>query len=227
LPIYGIDVRLPDMLYAALIQSPVFKGTLKSVDESKLSGMKGVHKVVKLKDAVAVVADNWWQAKKAVEALTVTWNDGGNGHVSSDTIRDFLRTGLDATEAGVGRKDGNVVEGLATAAKRIEAEYDVPFLSHATMERRTARPTSPPTRSRSGCRPRTARPRSRPGRRRAAPQCHRAQDARRRFWPARRHAGLHPARGAYRQGGRPPVKTLWTREEDMRHDFYRPVAMPE
>jgi isoquinoline 1-oxidoreductase subunit beta len=229
LPIYGIDVRLPDMLYAALIQSPVFKGTLKSVDESKLSGMKGVHKVVKLKDAVAVVADNWWQAKKAVEALTVTWNDGGNGHVSSDTIRDFLRTGLDATEAGVGRKDGNVVEGLATAAKRIEAEYDVPFLSHATMEPQncTAHVTADkveiwvPTQNGEASLAAAAQAAGVPPRnvivhktmlgggfgRRGA-----MQD----YIP---HAVL-----IAKEVGQ-PVKTLWTREEDMRHDFYRPVAM--
>ena len=74
-PIYGIDVRVPGMLHAALAQCPVFKGTLKSVDESAIAGMKGVHKVVKLKDAVAVVADNWWQAKKALDALTIEWDD--------------------------------------------------------------------------------------------------------------------------------------------------------
>src|SRR5262249_51167733 len=62
--VYGIDVRVPDMLYAALLQSPVFRGTLNSVDDSRLAGLKGVRKVVKLKDAVAVVADTWWQAKK-------------------------------------------------------------------------------------------------------------------------------------------------------------------
>jgi len=68
-PIYAIDVRLPNMLHAAIVQCPVFKGTLKSVDESKLAGLKGVHRVVKLTDAVAVVADSWWRAKKAAEAL--------------------------------------------------------------------------------------------------------------------------------------------------------------
>ena len=67
------------MLYAALIQCPVFKGTLKSVDDSKLAGMAGVRKVVRLKDAVAFVADSWWRAKTAVEALAITWDDGGNG----------------------------------------------------------------------------------------------------------------------------------------------------
>jgi isoquinoline 1-oxidoreductase subunit beta len=126
-PIYGIDVRLPNMLYASLIQCPVFKGTLKSVDDSKINGMKGVHKVVKLPDAVAVVADSWWRAKKAGDALQITWDDGGNGKVSSASIKDFVTDGLTAPEAGVGHKAGNLTEGLAKASKRLEGEYYAPF----------------------------------------------------------------------------------------------------
>jgi isoquinoline 1-oxidoreductase beta subunit len=83
-PIYGIDVRVPGMLHAALTQCPVFKGTLKSVDDKATAGMKGVHKIVALKNAVAVVADSWWQAKKALDALTITWDAGENGAVSSE-----------------------------------------------------------------------------------------------------------------------------------------------
>src|SRR5262249_7782837 len=130
----GIDVRLPDMLTATLIQCPVFKGTLKAVDESKLAGMPGVRKVVKLRDAVAVVADTWWHAKQASEALAITWDEGSNGTVSSGTIGDFVLGGLDAAEAGIGRKAGDVTQALAGAAKRIEAEYAAPFLAHATLE---------------------------------------------------------------------------------------------
>ena len=92
-PIYGIDVRVPAMLYAALAQCPVFRGTLKSVDETATAGMKGVHKVVRMKDAVAVVADGWWQAKKAFEALAITWDEGGNGAVSSASHPRFLVRG--------------------------------------------------------------------------------------------------------------------------------------
>src|SRR5262249_13827287 len=82
-PIYGIDVKLPGMLHAALLQSPVFKGTLRAVDESKIAGMKGVRKVVRMHDAVAVVADSWWQAAKALAVLPVTWDDGENSTLSS------------------------------------------------------------------------------------------------------------------------------------------------
>src|SRR5262249_37284535 len=104
------------------------------VDETRLAGMAGVHAVVRLKDAVAVVADTWWHAKQAADALTLTWEDGANGSVSSGAIGDALRGGLGAEDAGAGRQEGNVAEALATAAKRIEAEYAVPFLAHATME---------------------------------------------------------------------------------------------
>src|SRR6516225_8420753 len=121
-PIYGIDVRMPNMLYASLVQCPVFKGTLKSIDESKLSGMPGVRKVVKLPNAVAVVADSWWRAKTAAQALKINWDDGGNGNASTESITEFVRAGLSAPDAGVGRKQGDVAAGLAKAAKRIDAE---------------------------------------------------------------------------------------------------------
>ncbi len=149
-PIYGIDVRLPGMLHAAVIQSPVFKGKLKAVDEAAIAGMRGVRKVVKLDDAVAVVADNWWRAKRAAEALAVTWDDGANGQVTSDGIDAFLRSGLTADDAGIGRKDGDIIAGLASSWRT------------PPWSRRTAPSTSAARRSRSGRRRRTARRRSRP-----------------------------------------------------------------
>src|SRR6516162_6892153 len=133
-PIYAIDLQLPNMLYAAIVQCPVFKGTLKSVDETKLAGMKGIRHVVKQPDAVAVVADSWWRAKKAAEALPVAWDFGGNSGVSSGAIRAQLHAGLSAADARVGRSDGDVDRALGQAVKRIEADYEVPFLAHATME---------------------------------------------------------------------------------------------
>src|SRR5262245_61003992 len=132
--VYGIDVRLPGMLYAAVIQSPVFKGRLLSVDASKIAGMNGIRKLVQLENAVAVIADGWWRAKQAVEALDITWDDGGNGKVSSGSIAEILRAALASEDAGVGRRHGDVAGGLARAATRVEAEYSVPFLAHATME---------------------------------------------------------------------------------------------
>ena len=133
-PIYAIDVHLPGMLYAAIVQCPVFKGTLRSVDETKLAGVKGIRRVVKLPDAVAVVANSWWRAKKAAEMLPVTWDFADYADVSSDTIREELHAGLSAGDARVGRNDGDVDRALGQAVKRIEADYQVPFLGHATME---------------------------------------------------------------------------------------------
>jgi isoquinoline 1-oxidoreductase beta subunit len=134
---YGIDVRLPDMLYAAIVHCPIFQGALKSVDESSIEGMKGVHRVVRLPSAVAVIADSWWRAKRAVETLRVEWDDRGNGQTSSATIAAFVREGLNASSAQIGRVDGDPVAALVLAARRFEAEYTVPFLAHATMEPQT------------------------------------------------------------------------------------------
>ncbi|HSB82222.1 MAG TPA: molybdopterin cofactor-binding domain-containing protein, partial [Candidatus Methylomirabilis sp.] len=133
-PVFGIDVRLPAMLHAAIRQCPVFGGSLKSYDESAIKGRKGVRHVVPLKDAVAVVAETWWQAKQAVEAMSVTWDEGPNAKVSSQDILSFLRGGLTAKDVEVARNDGDAQAALASASKVIEAEYFAPFLSHATME---------------------------------------------------------------------------------------------
>ena len=227
-PIYAIDVRLPNMLYAAIVQCPVFKGTVKSVDETKLAGMKGIRRVVKQPDAVAVVADSWWRAKKAAEMLPVSWDFGANADVSSATIRENVLGGLSAGDARVGRNDGDVDGALARAAKRIEADYEAPFLSHATMEPQncTAHVTADrveiwvPT-----------------------------QDGETALAIAADAAGVpfsqvvvhkmmlgcgFGRRGIFQDFVRQavliakevdqPVKLVWTREEDTRHDFYRPVA---
>jgi isoquinoline 1-oxidoreductase beta subunit len=136
--IYAADVRLPGMVYASLVQCPVFGGKLKSFDQSKIKGMRGVKSVVAGDDWVAVVADNWWRANQAVKALPVEWDVGENGNVSSASIMQFLRTGIEAKDAPVARKDGDAAGALAGAAKVIEAEYYAPYLNHATMEPQTA-----------------------------------------------------------------------------------------
>jgi isoquinoline 1-oxidoreductase beta subunit len=228
-PIYGIDVRLPNMLYASLVQCPVFNGTLKSVDDSRLSGMPGVRKLVKLSNAVAVVADSWWRAKTAAEALKITWDDGGNSNVSSQSILEFVGTGLAAPEAGIGRKQGDVSAALARAAKQIEAEYHTPFLAHATMEPQNC--TAHVTGNKAEIWVST-------------------QDAERSMKFAAQalaiptdNVVLHPmlVGGGFGRRGAPqdfitlaalvakevdaPVKVLWSREEDVQHDFYRPLTM--
>jgi isoquinoline 1-oxidoreductase beta subunit len=140
-PVYAIDVRLPNMLYAAIRHCPVFGGALKSVDANSIAEMAGVRGVVRMPDAVAVVADSWWRAKCAADALTVTWDDCGNGEVSTASIAAFVRAGLAADFAAdavqIGRADGDAAAALAGATARVEADYEVPFLAHATMEPQT------------------------------------------------------------------------------------------
>lgn len=134
--IYGADVKLPDMLNAAIKDCPVFGGKLKSFDEAKIAGMKGVKKVVKVGDtAVAVVADTWWHAKTALDALPIVWDEGDNAKVSSESIAKWLAEGLDdAQPAYVGNKNGDAKAAIASAAKRVEAVYSYPYQNHATME---------------------------------------------------------------------------------------------
>ena len=228
-PIYAIDVRLPDMLYAALAQCPVFKGKLKSVDDTKIAGMRGVRQVVKLDDAVAVVADGWWQARKALDALDVTWDAGPNGAVSSESIAALLRAGLDSAEAGVGREHGDAITSLTQSATRLTAEYHLPYLAHATLEPQncTAHVVGDqveiwvPTQHGESA---VAVAAAAAGVPTANVKVHKmmlgggfgrrgiVQD----FIP---HA-VKIAREIAR-----PVQTIWSREEDMRHDYYRPTMM--
>ncbi len=136
--IFAADVRLPGMLHASIVQCPVFGGKLKGVDADTASGMRGVKRIVLAEDWVAVVADNWWRANQALMTLKAEWDTGGNGAVSTESIRAFLRTGIDAPEAPVARKDGDAALALAGAAKIIESEYSACYLNHASMEPQTA-----------------------------------------------------------------------------------------
>jgi len=133
--VYGLDVKLPGMLCAAIKDSPVFGGKLASFDAGKIQGMKGVKHVVKVgESAVAVVADTWWQANSALDALPITWDEGPNAKVSSASIAEFLKSGLNAEQAFVGNESGNAKQAIANAAKKVEAVYSYPYQHHATME---------------------------------------------------------------------------------------------
>ena len=133
--IYAIDVALPGMLNAAIAQSPVFGGTLKSFDAAKIAGMPGVRHVVKAGDnAVAVVADKWFQAKTALAALPIVWDEGANAKVDSKQIDALLKTGLDAKEAALGMQHGDFNAAFAGAARKVEAVYGTQFQNHATLE---------------------------------------------------------------------------------------------
>ncbi|MGC2317245.1 MAG: molybdopterin cofactor-binding domain-containing protein [Bradyrhizobium sp.] len=133
---YGIDVKMPGMLNAAINACPVFGGKLKSFDVAKVTDMKGVKKVVKVGDsAVAVVADTWWHAKTALEALPIVWDEGDNAQVSSASIAKWLEQGLDpAQPAFIGNQNGEAKAAVASSAKKVEAVYNYPYQNHAAME---------------------------------------------------------------------------------------------
>jgi isoquinoline 1-oxidoreductase beta subunit len=133
--VYGADLKLPGMLNAAIKDCPIYGGKIKSMDSAKAESMKGVKKVMKLRDtAVVVVADTWWHAKTALDAVQVEWDGGPNAAISSGDIDKMLAAGLDSDQAFVHNQKGDSKKAIAGAAKKIEAVYDYPYQNHACME---------------------------------------------------------------------------------------------
>jgi isoquinoline 1-oxidoreductase beta subunit len=130
---FGIDKRLPNMRVAAVAISPVPGGTLRSADAQKAMALKGVREVLKLDHAVAVVADHFGAAKQGLAALNVSWNDGQNGSMTTAAIVDSMRTASQKTGV-VARNDGDARGAISGAQRKVEAIYEMPFLAHATME---------------------------------------------------------------------------------------------
>jgi len=228
--VYAIDVKLPGMLHAAVKACPVFGGTLVSFDESKIAGRPGVRRAVKVNNAtVAVVADTWWHAKTALDALPIVWNEGDGATQSSATIAAHLAEGLSAKEAYAFRTEGDAPAAIQSAARKVEAVYSTPFLAHATMEPMTC--TVKISADRAECWVPT-------------------QNAEASLAALSEQSGIPLARcevykhdlggGFGRRGGTQdfvrqatliarqfpdvPVKMIWSREEDMGHDFYRPIS---
>ncbi len=226
---YALDVVLPGMLNAAIAQSPVFGGRLVSFDAKAIAGMAGVRHVLALGDnAVAVVADKFYQAKTALAKLPVEWDERGNGGVDSAAIARFLAEGLAAPTAGVGLKQGDAARAIGGAARKVEAVYGTPFLAHATMEPMncTALFTGD-----------------------AVEVWAATQNGEGTLAAASEAAGVPLSKvkvrkttlggGFGRRGNQDytryavllakqvpgvPVKLIWTREEDTQHDFYRPIT---
>src|SRR5882762_4555623 len=132
-PPYGIDVRLPGVLVATVAASPVLGGKVAGIDEQKAKAVPGVRQIVRLDDVVAVAADHMWAAKQGLAALAIRWDDGPNATLSTADIVQGLAK---ASETGgvTARKDGDPVSVLAGAATKVEAVYESPFLAHVTME---------------------------------------------------------------------------------------------
>ncbi len=130
---FGIDVRLPGMKFAAVAACPVFGGKLTSVDDAKAKAIPGVQQVVRLEDAVAVIAGDTWAAKQGLAALDIRWDEGPNANLSSADIVQQLATASQKAGA-VAHQEGDVARAMAGAAQKVEAIYELPFLAHATME---------------------------------------------------------------------------------------------
>ncbi len=222
--VYGIDARPPGVKIATLAQSPVFGGRVKSVDDRAAKAVKGVRQVVRLDDAVAVVADHMGAAKKGLAALVIEWDDGPHAKLNTQEITGELEKAT-LNPGAVAQHIGNNDEAMASAVTKVEATYQVPFLAHATME-----PMNCTVHVRKdGCEVWIG-----------SQAVARAQAA------AAKTAGLpldkvvvhnHLIGGGFgrrleadgviravqiAQHVEGPVKVVWTREEDIQHDMYRP-----
>ena len=131
--IFGIDVRVPDMLTAVIARPPVFGGKVKHFDASKARSLQGVQEVVPIDSGVAVIGDNFWSAKLGREALEITWEEGVHSNLSTEDMREEYKN-LAKKPGAVARKEGDPEERLRNATRRIDAEYEVPYLAHAPME---------------------------------------------------------------------------------------------
>src|SRR3984893_2759913 len=130
--VYGIDALLPGMKFATLMQCPVFGGKVAHVEDSAAKAVPGVQQIVVLDDLVAVVGDHTWGAKKGLDALNVTWNEGPNAKISSADIWDDLRA-ASKKDGVVAKSVGDIAKGLSQG-ERFDGEYELPFLAHAPME---------------------------------------------------------------------------------------------
>jgi isoquinoline 1-oxidoreductase subunit beta len=229
--VYAIDVKLPGMLNASIMDAPVFGAKVKGFDQAKAMAMPGVRHVLRIGEtAVAVVADTWWQANQALKALNIAWEESPNDNVSSQSIYALLQQGLDAKEGVfIGNKAGDAPQAIGDAAKKIEAVYFAPFENHFTMEPMNC--TALVT----------------------ADRCEvwgATQNGEGALAAAAEAAGLHPSKcdvhklhlgGGFGRRGRQdyttkavllakqvpgvPIKLIWSREEDMRQCSYRPVGL--
>jgi len=227
--VFGMDLKLPGMLNAAIKDCPVFGGKVKSFNAAAITNRPGVKKVVPVGDsAVAVIADTWWHAKTALDALAIEWDEGPNAKVSSATIAALLKEGLDAPQAIVGNESGDARKAIAESPRKLEAVYSYPYQNHATMEVMNATVRWTPERCEVWCP---------------------TQNGEAALAAAAEAAGLPPAkcevyklnlgggfgrRGAHdwltqavvvaKQMPGTPIKLLWSREEDMAHGKYHPIT---
>jgi isoquinoline 1-oxidoreductase beta subunit len=224
---FGIDARVPGMVYAAVMQCPVPGGKLKSVDDSAVTGRPGILAVVKMDDAVAVAADKFWRAKTAVDALKIEWETGAAGKVDQAYLDQLYRDGVDGKMVS-GRADGDAAAALAQpGVKRVEALYEAPYQAHAPMEPLNATVHVQPDRVDIWI-----STQSPPANLAAAAKATGVA-------PDKVFVHVNFVGGGFGRRTNPdemlhaiavakvvgkPVKLIWTREQDIMHDRYRPQA---
>src|SRR5712671_1981325 len=222
--VYGIDAMLPDMKFATLAMCPVFGGKVGKVDDSAAKKMPGVRKIVVLDDIVAVVGDHMWAAQKGLEALAIDWDEGPNARLSSKDIWQDLRAASEK-DGVVAKSEGDIAKGLATG-DRFDASYELPFLAHATMEPLNATVHVKPdsceiwtgTQIMARVQSEAAKAAGLPVEKVTVNNHLIGGGFGRRLEPDMVVAAVRVAKQV--DG---PVKVVWTREEDVQHDIYRPV----
>ncbi|MES2103373.1 MAG: molybdopterin cofactor-binding domain-containing protein [Pseudomonadota bacterium] len=228
--IYGMDLKLPGMLNAAIKDCPVFGGKVKSFDASSIEKRPGVKKVVQVGDSgVAVIADTWWRAKSALDAMTIEWDNGPNAQVSSASIAEIIKAGLDAPEAAVGNQNGDAHAAIAAAPRKLEAVYSYPYQNHATMEvmNATAKWTPgrcevwTPTQNGEAALAAAAEAADLPPSKCEVYKLHLGGGFGRR---GAVHDWVRQAVLIARQMPGTPIKLIWSREEDMTHGRYHPIT---
>jgi isoquinoline 1-oxidoreductase beta subunit len=229
--VYGMDLKLPGMVHAAIRACPVFGGKVSAVDSAEAERMPGVQRVLRVGDnAVAVVADTWWRAKTALDKVRITWDEGEHRNASTASFAEVMRQAHDAPQAVAGNRNGDALAAIAGAARKVEAVYGYPHQNHACMEVMNATAVWTPER----CEVWTP-----------------TQNGEAAHAAAAESSGLGAARcevhkihlgGGFGRRGAvhdwvrqvvdiakqmpgTPVKLLWTREEDMLQGRFHPVTM--
>jgi isoquinoline 1-oxidoreductase subunit beta len=222
--IYGIDTMLPGMKFATLAACPVLGGKVAKVDDSATKSVPGVQQIIVLDDLVAVVGDHMWAAKKGLDALTITWDEGPNSKISSADIWEDLRT-ASKKDGIVAKFVGDIAKGLAQG-ERVDAEYEMPFLAHATMEPMNCAVHVTPgscevwigTQVMTRVQEYAAKAAGLPIDKVKVHQHLLGGGFGRRLEPDMAESAVRI--GKHVDG---PLKVVWTREEDIQHDVYRPV----
>ena len=222
--VYGIDAMLPGMKFATLAQCPVFGGKVAHVDDSAAKKVPGVQQIVVLDDLVAVVGDHMWAAKKGLDALVITWKEGPNAKINSSDIWNDLRA-ASKKDGVVAKSVGDIAKGL-TQGERVDAEYELPFLAHATMEPLNCTVQVTPD----SCEVWTGTQVLTRVQQAAAEAAGLPLEKVRAYnhllgggFGRRLEADMVAAAVRIGKQVDGPVKVVWTREEDIQHDIYRPV----